>query len=230
MKLFALALVLFFPQDNPQDIARKDLPKAAECIVCTAKGEGHEEERPAAGVMYKGKPYYFCNAKEAPEFKKNPDHYLPLDLPMPLPKMELRDETGQTWSAEKFRGRLVLLDYWATWCAPCLALKPKLDKMGETYASKGFEVLSISIDERRETFLKFLAKKPFGSPVAWDNQQTWAKLRVVGIPALFLVKDGVIVDQFRGKVDPMKVESAIRKHLGGIDLKSALYSASLRLS
>ena len=214
MKLLALALTLSILQDHPQDIARKDLPKSAECVVCTAKGEGHHEEKPAWGVMYKGKAYYLCNAKEAPDFKKNPDFYLPLELPMSLPKFELRDEAGQMWARENFRGRLVLIDYWATWCAPCLALKPKLDKMRETYAQKGFEVLSVSIDEKRETLKKFLAKKPFGNPVAWDDQQSWAKLRVVGIPALFLVKDGAVVDQFRGKVDPKNVEAAIKKHLG----------------
>lgn len=68
-------------QDTPQDIARKDLPKLAECVVCTSGGESHGKEKPVAGVMYKGTAYYFCNAKEVAAFKKDPNAYLPLVLP-----------------------------------------------------------------------------------------------------------------------------------------------------
>lgn len=209
MKLIALlgALLSMGAQDVPQDIAKKDLPKAAECVVCTAKGAGHEEEKPAAGVMYKGKAFYFCNAKEVAEFKKNADFYLPLELPMPVPSFGLKDQTGKTWDAEAFKGKTVLLDYWATWCKPCLALKPKLDKLSK---AQGFEIVSVSIDEKRETLDKFLKKTPFDNPVVWDDKRTWANLKILAIPALFLVKDGQIVKEFRGNVDVKEIEKAIK--------------------
>jgi len=200
-------------QDKPEPIAKKDLPKEAECVICTAGGAGHDLEKPAAGVMYKGKAFYFCNAKEIPTFTKNPDFYLPLDLPMAMPEFNLKDYSGAIWNAEAFKGKLVLLDYWATWCKPCLALKPKLDKIRDTYKGKGFEVVSVSIDEKQETLDKFFAKKKWDNPVVRDTNKTWASLRVVAIPALFLVKDGQVVAQFRGEGDPKAVESAVKANL-----------------
>ncbi len=213
----ALALLVvsaFSPiQDKPVVILKKDLPKEAECSVCIANGSPMGMEKPAAGAMYKGKPYYFCNAKEVPEFMKNPEIYVPLDLPMPLPEFNLTDLSGKVWNEEAFKGKLVLLDYWATWCKPCLALKPKLDKIRDNYRDKGFEVLSVSIDEKQATLDKFFAKAKWDNSVARDTAKTWANLHVVSIPALFLVKDGKVVAVFRGNADPKAVEAAVKANL-----------------
>ena len=208
-----LAIAVLGLQDKPQDIAKKDLPKAAECVVCSAQGGAHGEEKPAGGVKYKGKSYFFCNSKEIPTFKANPDMYLPLELPMDLPSLDLKDQGGKVWDAEAMKGKVVLLDYWATWCKPCLALKPKLDKVRETYKDKGFEMLSLSIDEKRDTLDKFLKKTPFENPVLWDDKQTWAKLRVIAIPALFLVKDGKVIATFKGEPNAKQIEAAVKSAL-----------------
>lgn len=206
--MIALTLLIAF-QDKPQDIAKKDLPKAAECVVCVAKGAGHGEEKPAAGVSYKGKSYYFCNSGEVAGFKNSPDFYLPLTLPMPL-KFDLADTSGKQWNEEAFKDKLVVVDYWATWCGPCHALKPKLDKVIE--ANSGVTLLSVSIDEKKDTLDKWIAKKPFTNPVIWDNKQTWVDLRVVSIPALFLVKNGQIVAEYRGTIKIADVEKGIQTH------------------
>lgn len=215
LTLIAVALCASFAlaQDKPQDIAKKELPKEAECTVCVAQGTGEEAEKPAAGVMYKGKPYYFCSVKEVKVFKENPDFYLPLALPMPLPELGLVDTNGKLWNADAFKGKIVLIDYWATWCKPCHELKPKLDKVRDSYKEKGFELLSLSTDESKSTFEKFMAKKKWDNPVAHDSKGTWGDLKVIGIPALFLVKDGVVVAQFKGKIDVAEVEAAVKSHL-----------------
>ena len=213
----ALALFVisaFSPiQDKPVAISKKDLPKEAECSVCIANGSPMGMEKPAAGAMYKGKPYYFCNPKEVGEFMKNPDMYIPLELPMALPEFNLKDTNGKVWNSEAFKGKLVMLDYWATWCKPCLALKPKIDKIRDAYKSQGFEVLSVSIDEKQATLDKFLAKAKWDNPVALDTNKTWANLHIVSIPALFLVKDGKVVAVFRGNADPKVVELAVKENL-----------------
>lgn len=206
-------LLAFAIQDTPQDIAKKDLPKTATCTACSAMGEGHGAEKPAAGVMYKGVAYYFCSAKELPAFKKNPDFYLPLGLPYTLTKFDLKDTSGAAWNGETLKGKLVLLDYWATWCKPCLALKPKLDKIRDAYKGSGFELLSVSIDEKKPVLDAFLGKKPFDNPVLWDDKQTWAELKVLSIPAIFLVKDGKVIAEFRGDPKPSEIEAAVKKAL-----------------
>jgi thiol-disulfide isomerase/thioredoxin len=218
MNRLILFLLLSVPllalgQDTPQAIAKKDLPKEAECAVCTANGSAHGAEKPAAGMLYKGKAFYFCSAKEVEAFKKSPESYVPLELPMVLPELQLKDTTGKLWNSVAFKGRLVLLDYWATWCKPCLQLKPKLDKIRDAYKSMDFEILSISIDEKKATLDKFLTKATWPNPVLWDDNNSWAKLRIAAIPALFLVKDGQIIAAFKGNVDPKVIEEAVKANL-----------------
>lgn len=200
-------------QDKAVAIAKKDLPKLAECLICNASGTPMGMEKPAAGATYKGKSYYFCNNAELPTFLKNPEMYIPLELPMALPEFNLTDTSGKVWNTDAFQGKLVLLDYWATWCKPCLELKPKLDKIRNTYKDQGFEVLCVSTDEKQATLDKFFAKKKWDNPVARDTNRTWANLKVVTIPALFLVKDGKVIKAFRGAADPKGIESAIKENL-----------------
>src|SRR5262249_44368834 len=78
-------------QDSPVDIPKKDLPKLAHCVVCEASGSAHGEERPAAGVRYKGKGFYFCSVKEVAVFKKDPEAFMPPVLPRPAPTFELKN-------------------------------------------------------------------------------------------------------------------------------------------
>lgn len=80
-------------------------------------------------------------------------------LAQPLPSFNLTDQDGKLWNDEAMKGKVVLLDYWATWCKPCLAMKPKIDKIRQEFKGKGFEVLSISIDEKQAALDKFFAKK-----------------------------------------------------------------------
>ncbi len=204
---------LAFAQEKAITIPKKDLPKLAECLICNASGTPMGMEKPVAGATYKGKNYYFCNSAELPKFLKSPEVYIPLELPMVLPEFNLTDTSGKVWDNEAFKGKLVLLDYWATWCKPCLALKPKLDTIRDSYKDKGFEILSISTDEKQATLDKFFAKAKWDNPVARDTNKTWAGLKVITIPALFLVKDGKVIAEFRGNPDLKAVEAAVKANL-----------------
>ncbi len=191
-----LLTVALIAQDKPTDIPKAQLPKAAECVVCSTNGAGHEEEKPAAGVTYKGRAYYFCNAKEVVEFKKDPEAWVPLPLPRAMAKFDLSDIAGKTWNAEAFRDKVVLIDYWATWCGPCKQVKPMVAELAKKHAS--LTVLSVSIDEKKADLDKFLAKEKFVGPVLHDTKQVWAAWRVKAIPALFLVKNGQVIAQWTG--------------------------------
>ncbi|MGI8923335.1 MAG: redoxin domain-containing protein [Fimbriimonadales bacterium] len=210
--IIALAIAVFAiaaAQDTPTDIAKKDLPAMAKCLMCTDEGE----EKPAGGLMYKGKAYYFCNANEIKAFKKDPEAYVPPVLPRPMPAFELKDTSGKTWDADAMTGKLVLIDYWATWCGPCKAMMPMLDKFHAKYKAQGFEILSVSIDEKRPALVKFLKGHKFPNPVLHDDDKTWQKWGVKNIPATFLVKDGKIVAQWVGKPTEKDLASAIDGNL-----------------
>lgn len=220
-KLFALLCLALLArgasaQNSPEDIAKKKLPAKALCVVCTANGEGHDEEKPAAGVMYKGKAYYFCNAKEVETFKKDPDAYLPPVLPRPAPEtLGAKLDGGEVMLAD-FKGKAILVDFWATWCAPCVKSMPEMQKLHDKYASKGFSLVGVSIDEEGAKKVKpFLAKRKLAYPILLDSNKkepVWKAFGVHGVPALFLIdQEGRIVRQWTGKIDRKEVEKAVEE-------------------
>lgn len=200
-------------QDKPQDIPKKDLPKEAECVVCNQAGAGHGMEKPAAGVMYKGKAFYFCNAKEVAGFKKDPEGFMPPVLPRPMAEFSMADSTGKVWNAEAMRGKLVMIDFWATWCGPCKEMFPTFDKLFLNYKDKGMVLLSVSVDEEKSDLDKFLKGHTFPNPVLHDTQGTYGKWGVRAIPATFLIKDGQVVAQWSGKQSEKTLARAIEANL-----------------
>ncbi len=201
-------------QNTPTDIPKKELPKKAICAVCAAKGGGEEEEKPASGVRYRGDAYYFCKSSELIEFKKEPDSWVPLPLPRSAPDFKLKTLSDKEVSKDSFKGKILLLDFWATWCKPCVAAMPDLQKLYEKLAGEGLEILGVSIDDKTAKAVKpFIAKGKFSYPIAIDGGESpaWQAYRVKGIPALFLIdKEGKIVKQWLGKPDKKEVEEAVK--------------------
>lgn len=206
---FALAPV----QDVPIEIPKGDWPKLARCLVCK---DEHGAEKPAGGMRYKGVSYFFCNTKEVAAFKKDPEAFIPPVLPRNAPAFSIVDTTGELWNSDAMKGKVVLLDWWATWCKPCIEMFPKVDKLREKYAARGFEVLSISIDEKPDVLSKFLLKRRFPNPVLHDAKQAWSDWGVRAIPAMHLVKDGKIVAQWSGSTKIESIEKEVVAALGPI--------------
>ena len=90
------------------------------------------------------------------------------------PDFSLRDINGKEVSLAAHKGKVVLLNFWATWCGPCKLEMPHLDKMDREFESKGFEVLSISTDDARASSkVKPLVKRGgYGFTVLLDKDTT----------------------------------------------------------
>ncbi|MEQ1822029.1 MAG: TlpA disulfide reductase family protein [Fimbriimonadaceae bacterium] len=214
--MIAISILLAtFRQDIPQDIAKKDLPKAATCVVCSAGGESHGMEKPAAGVMYKGKAYYLCNSKEIAGFKKDPDSFMPPVLPRPMTDLNISDTSGKLWNAEAMKGKVVLIDFWATWCGPCKEMFPALDKIVARYKDETFVLLSVSVDQKKADLDKYLKSHAFPNPVLHDTTGVFSKWGVRNIPATFLIKNGEVIAQWVGKQTEKTLDTAILKALKG---------------
>ena len=85
-------------------------------------------------------------------------------------------------------GRVVLVDFWASWCAPCKASFPALDDLQRTYAGRGFTVLAVSVDDDPRKMKDFLAAHPVAFPVVHDaRQQLVAAAGIEAMPSSFLV-------------------------------------------
>ena len=191
------------------------LPAKASCFICLQNGET-ELEKPAGAVTYKGKTYYFCNKGEVDAFSKDPESFIPAPIPRPAPMFKLPTASGTTVDFETIKGKVTLVDFWATWCAPCVKAMPAVQNLHDTYAAQGLSVVGISIDDDGPKKVSaFLAKSKvkYTYPITLDNSAVWKQWGVKSLPTMILVKDGQITKQWNGKVDIKDVERSVRDAL-----------------
>ncbi len=116
--------------------------------------------------------------------------FAPLDEPRVLPELRFADGDGRALSIADFRGRLVLLNIWATWCAPCRREMPTLDRLQAELGGTDFEVVALSIDRQGvpavKTFYEELGLEALGVFVDRSTKVT-RDLSVIGIPTTLLV-------------------------------------------
>lgn len=129
-------------------------------------------------------------------------------LSLPGKPMEIRGRLldGTPFDPASLAGKVVLVDFWATWCGPCVAEIPNVLEQYRKYRDKGFEVVGISLDEDREALAAFVAEKKVPWPIILDAaadgpQRMAAHYGITGIPQLILIgRDGrVITLEARGK-------------------------------
>ncbi len=103
------------------------------------------------------------------------------------PDFELKDTMGKTWRLASLKGKVVLLNYWATWCGPCVAEFPHYQKLVNEYADKPDVVfLAISTDADPEAVKPWLKEKGYGLTVLYDKGAS-IDYKVLGIPTTYLI-------------------------------------------
>lgn len=123
----------------------------------------------------------------------------------PAPAFTQNDVNNKPLSLADLKGKIVLLDFWASWCSPCRAENPNMLKQYKIYKDKGFEILSISLDSKKEPWIEAIEQD--GLP--WlhvSDLKGWANAvgrlyGVRGVPACYLIdRDGkIIADNVRGE-------------------------------
>lgn len=177
-------------------------PEKALCLVCKVT-EGATEEEPVKAVRtYEGKEYFFCSEKCAKAFTADPAAYVPPTFPRSAPAFDLKDLSGKTVSNASLKGQVVLVDFWATWCAPCRKSMPELQALHKKYAERGFSVVGVSIDEGGPSKVKkFVSSMKITYPIAMDSEKApaWDAFMVKAVPAAYLLdREGQIVAQWTG--------------------------------
>lgn len=127
---------------------------------------------------------------------------------------------GREVDFQKLRGKVVLLEFWATWCDPCVKEMPAVKAVYEKYHAKGFEIVGISLDHAnsQEKLLRFVKKNAMPWPQHYDGkgwQNRYAlEYGITGVPSMLLFgKDGRLVEEIfypQGE----KIQPLVRKHLG----------------
>ncbi|MDW8104119.1 MAG: TlpA disulfide reductase family protein [Armatimonadota bacterium] len=128
-------------------------------------------------------------------------------------------EDGLQQSLSTYRGKVLVLDFWATWCAPCRFTMPKIEEFHQRYKDKGVTVIGVAVDvEDYNQVVQFAKEMGVTYPIAADTSGE-AKLyyQIRNLPTLFVIdKDGVIVMKEEG-YDPQstqkKLEEAVQRAL-----------------
>lgn len=155
------------------------------------------------------------NAEQAMEYRKKAEPALTL-IGNPMPDFSAIDLDGNPISLQDYRGKVVLLDFWAVWCAPCIAEMPNLKNVYDTYKDEGFEIIGISLDTDETKLRNYLKEneipwrqvfsgKGWGSPVA-------EQFGIRSIPAPWLIaRDGTLISiRARGNVLEELVAEAVK--------------------
>jgi len=133
-----------------------------------------------------------------------------------VPPIEFTDLSAQTWGAERFKGKTVVINFWATWCPPCIEELPLIDAFYKANQSKSFQVVGLAVDQPSQV-RRFLTQKPLQFPnglagmvgselgVSLGNAQSALPYSV-----LFDAK-GRLLAQKAGKLDQKDLDSWLQK-------------------
>lgn len=116
----------------------------------------------------------------------------------PFPDFALRDLTGQLHVLSDYRGKVLLIDVWATWCPPCVAAMPEILADYSQMHSQGLEILGVSLDQEKPQLQTFITEHQISWPQIFDGQGwqgAFAKsYQVTAIPESFLIgRDGILL-------------------------------------
>nr|PZN67194.1 MAG: redoxin [Pseudomonadota bacterium] len=132
-----------------------------------------------------------------------------------VPDFVREDLDGRTVQLSRLRGRLLLLNFWASWCPPCREEMPVFSAWQKELGAAGLQVIGVAMDDDRSEVTGFLARFPVSYPIVMGDAKFARQLGgVLGLPLTYLVDaQGRVVARFQGEADLSRMEATIRKFL-----------------
>lgn len=133
-----------------------------------------------------------------------------LELPPVQPTMVFKDPNGAEMRLADYKGKVILVNIWATWCAPCIAEMPMLDELQAKQASADFEVVTISLDRTAEEAQAWFGKNGITNLPLWHDSTYGisGKLDLPGLPtSIFYSRQGREIARIPGEVDWTSAEA-----------------------
>ena len=127
-----------------------------------------------------------------------------IQVGLPAPDFTFPDLNGQQVSLSEHRGKVVLVNIWATWCPPCRQEMPSMQKLYERFNGENFEILAVSIDSKgSEAVAPFIRTMNLTFPVLLDPKEDIRPLYgITGVPESFIIdKEGTVVEKIIGPID-----------------------------
>jgi thiol-disulfide isomerase/thioredoxin len=137
-----------------------------------------------------------------PPLRKVPDH---------LPQFSLQDRAGKPTSITSFEGKSLIINFWATWCAPCRSEIPLLEALGAEWAARGMSVVGVAVDHR-EQVLEFADRLKIGYPLLIGEQDALDAAAALGVESpvfpftVFTDRRGQVVALFIGELHRPQAE------------------------
>ena len=124
------------------------------------------------------------------------------------PDFTLKGINGNTSSLADYKGKVVMVEFWATWCPPCKELTPILEKIHKKYKDKGFIILAlVSEDEGEAAIRSFIKEYGITYPVLLADQETMRHYGISSIPVTFIInKEGRVVSMHMGNTQGIMQE------------------------
>jgi thiol-disulfide isomerase/thioredoxin len=118
---------------------------------------------------------------------------------LPAPDFVLNDLAGKPVRLSDLKGKVVLIEFWTTWCPPCKMAIPELNALQRKYMDREFVILSISTDEDISTVRSYVEENDVRFPVLFDDKNVNVSYRIYTIPTVVVVdENGLVLKHHRG--------------------------------
>ena len=133
----------------------------------------------------------------------------------PAPEIVRADLNGAKINLKSLRGKVVLLNFWATWCAPCQIEMPVFNAWQQKYGPQGLQVVGISMDDGIAPVRKVVKKLKTNYPIAMGDAKLGERYGgVMGLPLSYLIdRNGVVRARFQGETDLETIEKRVKTML-----------------
>jgi thiol-disulfide isomerase/thioredoxin len=137
-------------------------------------------------------------------------------LHKPAPEFVRNDLAGRPVDLAALRGRVLLLNFWATWCASCLVEMPRFMGWQSKYAAGGFQIIGVSMDDDSAPVSSLVRTRGVNYPVVMGDERIGLLYGgVLGLPVTYLIdRRGIVRARYKGEADLGAMESAIQRLLG----------------
>lgn len=136
-------------------------------------------------------------------FSRPPGQYRAVGLGERVPEFTLRDDNGNPVALADFRGKILVLNFWASWCGPCVDELPSLKRFAQRYAGSDVVVLGISLDEDPDAYKEFLLKYEINFQNLRNPSHSVSEMYgTFKLPETYIIsRDGILLNKIVGPTD-----------------------------